>query len=68
MHSKLQAAQEALKLKDMEINKLTKRLAEEKGKLKLQQGLYESVRADRNLFGKQNIEAQDEIAEVSVCE
>ena len=32
--------------------------------LATQQALYEQVRAERNLFGKQHIESQDEIAEM----
>jgi hypothetical protein len=66
-HKKLEEALECNKLKDMENNELQKKIVEEKNKLKLQQALYESVRADRNLFSQQHIEAQDEIAEVSVA-
>lgn len=33
-------------------------------KLKQQQNLYEAVRSDRNLYSKNLIEAQDEIAEM----
>ena len=63
-HKKYDESVEKLKLKDMESNELQKKIIEEKNKLKLQQSLYESVRADRNLFSQQHIEAQDEIAEV----
>ncbi len=38
-----------------------KRISEGETKLKQQQNLYEAVRADRNLYSKNLIEAQDEI-------
>ena len=38
--------------------------AEGEAKLKQQQNLYEAVRPDRNLYSKQLIESQDEIAEM----
>ncbi len=38
--------------------------AELMARLKQQQSLYESVRADRNMYSKQLIESQDEIAEM----
>lgn len=41
-----------------------KKVTEEQAKLKLQQNLYEQVRADRNLFSKQHIQSQDEISEM----
>lgn len=63
-HKKHEEVLEKMKLKDMENNELQKKIIEEKNKLKLQQSLYESVRADRNLFSQQHIEAQDEIAEM----
>ena len=34
------------------------------GRLKQQQNLYEAVRSDRNLYAKNLIESQDEIAEM----
>ncbi len=51
-------------MKDVEAQELGKKVDEEKSKLQLQQDLYEQVRADRNLFSKQHIQSQDEIAEV----
>lgn len=53
-----------MKAKDMEITELQKKVAEEKSKLKAQQALYESVRADRNQFSQQYVEVQDEISEM----
>lgn len=55
---------ESVRLKDLEIGELKKKIEEERARLSTQQALYESVRAERNLFGKQQIESQDEIAEV----
>ena len=55
---------EKLKLKDVNIQELQKKVAEGESKLKQQQQLYESVRADRNHYSKNLIEAQDEIAEM----
>ena len=43
---------------------LQRRIAEGESKLKQQQNLYEAVRADRNLYSKNLIEAQDEIQEM----
>ncbi|CAN0079191.1 unnamed protein product, partial [Sphacelaria rigidula] len=48
----------------MRINELGKKVADWEVKLKQQQQLYESVRSDRNLYSKNLIEAQDEIAEM----
>lgn len=64
MHSKLQETLETLKLKDMEIGELNKTIQEERNKLKLQQNMYEQVRSDRNQFSKQQVQAEDEIAEM----
>jgi len=56
-------ALEEVKLKEMRVNELAKKVAEWEAKLKQQQQLYESVRGDRNVYSKALIEAQDEIAE-----
>jgi len=56
---------ESLKLKDMAAAELAKSLADEQAKLRLQQTLYEQVRSDRNLFSKQQVQSEDEIAELS---
>ncbi|MEW5313648.1 MAG: hypothetical protein WDW38_005199 [Sanguina aurantia] len=57
-------ALEEVKLREMSIIDLQKRINEGEGKLKQQQNLYEAVRADRNLYSKNLIEAQDEIQEM----
>jgi predicted nucleic acid-binding Zn-ribbon protein len=46
------------------ITKLQKKNIEAEGKLKQQQNLYEAVRSDRNLYSKNLLEAQEEIAEL----
>ena len=43
---------------------LQKKIAEGDARLKQQQSLYEAVRSDRNLYSKNLIESQDEIAEM----
>lgn len=53
-----------LQLRQMRINELEKRVSDWEAKIKQQQQLYESVRSDRNLYNKNLIEAQDEIAEM----
>ena len=53
----LQALEE-VKIREMAIIDLQKRIAEGEGRLKQQQNLYEAVRADRNLYSKNLIEAQ----------
>lgn len=57
-------ALEEVKLQDMQIAELQKRILEGETKLKQQQNLYESVRADRNLYSKNLVEAQEEIGEM----
>ena len=61
---KYMQALEEVKLREMAIIDLQKRISEGEGKLKQQQNLYEAVRADRNLYSKNLIEAQDEIQEM----
>lgn len=51
-------------LRQMRINELGNKVSDWEVKLKQQQQLYESVRSDRNLYSKNLIEAQDEIAEM----
>ena len=53
-----------VKLREMTILDLQKKIAEGDAKLKQQQNLYEAVRSDRNLYSKSLIESQDEIAEM----
>ncbi|KAL6745341.1 hypothetical protein V8C86DRAFT_2981251 [Haematococcus lacustris] len=62
--AKYMQALEEVKLREMAIIDLQKRINEGEGKLKQQQNLYEAVRADRNLYSKNLIEAQDEIHEM----
>jgi len=62
--TKYQQALEEVKVREMSIIQLQKRIAEGEAKLKQQQALYEAVRSDRNLYSKNLIESQDEIAEM----
>lgn len=55
---------EKIKLKDVHIMELQKKIVEWESKLKQQQQLYETVRTDRNHYSKSLIESQDEIAEM----
>jgi len=55
---------EDVKLKEMQITDMGKKVTESEQKLKQQQQLYEAVRSDRNLYSKNLIESQDEIAEM----
>lgn len=55
---------EDVKLKEMQITEMGKKVTESEQKLKQQQQLYEAVRSDRNLYSKNLIESQDEIAEM----
>jgi chromosome segregation ATPase len=63
-NAKFAAALEEVKLREMTILDLQKKIAEGDAKLKQQQNLYEAVRSDRNLYSKSLIESQDEIAEM----
>jgi chromosome segregation ATPase len=62
--SKYLQAMEEVKIRENAIADLKKMIAEGEAKLKQQQNLYEAVRSDRNLYSKNLIEAQDEIAEM----
>merc|ERR1711871_841714 len=62
--SKYISAQEEVKLRDLTIVNLRKKIAEGETRLKQQQNLYEAVRSDRNLYAKNLIESQDEIADM----
>lgn len=53
-----------MKLRENQMAELEKKEAEVRARLKQQQQMYEAVRADRNLYSKNLIEAQDEIAEM----
>ena len=55
---------EEVKLRDMQLLQLQKEIGDWEAKLKQQQHLYEAVRSDRNLYSKNLLEAQDQIAEL----
>lgn len=57
-------AEEEGKLKEMRNHDLQKKVHEGETKLNQQQQLYEAVRSERNLYSKNLIESQDEIAEM----
>ncbi len=63
-NAKYMQALEQAKLKEMQLGEMQKKITEGEAKLKQQQQLYEAVRSDRNLYSKNLIEAQDEIAEM----
>merc|ERR1712025_1088020 len=62
--SKYDSQLEETKLKESTIAEMLKQIAELGVKLKQQEQLYETVRSDRNLYSKNLIESQDEIAEM----
>ncbi|GBG34684.1 Cilia- and flagella-associated protein 58 [Hondaea fermentalgiana] len=62
--AKYHQALEQIKLKEMQMGEMQKKVVESENKLKQQQQLYEAVRSDRNLYSKNLIESQDEIAEM----
>ena len=62
--AKFAAVLEEVKLREMTILDLQKKIAEGDVRLKQQQNQYEAVRSDRNLYSKNLIESQDEIAEM----
>ncbi|XP_078268940.1 cilia- and flagella-associated protein 58 [Rhinoraja longicauda] len=55
---------EDIKIFEMQNFDFKKKISEAESKLKQQQNLYEAVRCDRNMYSKNLIEAQDEIAEM----
>lgn len=55
---------EGMKMKENLVFDGKKKILEAEKKLKEQQALYENVRADRNIYSKNLIEAQDEISEM----
>ena len=57
-------AEEEVKVREVQVADLVKRVTEWEGKMKAQMALYEGVRADRNQTSKSLVEAQDEIAEL----
>jgi len=63
-NAKFASALEEVKLREMTILDLQKKISESDARLKQQQHLYEAVRSDRNQYSKNLIESQDEIAEM----
>merc|ERR1719359_2337407 len=55
---------EDIKNRDNKISELKKNLADVRAKLAQQKTAYEAVRTDRNLYSKNLVESQDEIAEM----
>ncbi|GKT33055.1 Cilia- and flagella-associated protein 58 [Aduncisulcus paluster] len=53
-----------VKMRDVTISDLQKKVTESESRLKQQQQLYEAVRADRNIYSKNLIQSQDEITEM----
>eukprot|EP00946_MAST-07B_sp_MAST-7B-sp1_P003352 g3352.t1 len=64
VEARYQKVVDEVKLKEMQITDMGKKVTESEQKLKQQQQLYEAVRSDRNLYSKNLIESQDEIAEM----
>lgn len=62
--AKHNAGVEELKNRDNKISEGRKNLADVQAKLGQQKTAYEAVRTDRNLYSKQLVESQDEIAEM----
>jgi chromosome segregation ATPase len=62
--SRFAQAIDEVKARQIKVLQLQKKIAEGEAKLKQQQNLYEAVRSDRNLYSKNLIESQDEIAEM----
>ena len=52
---------EELKLQELQISELQKKITEDQAKLKHKQNLYDAVRSDRNLYHKQLSDCQEEI-------
>jgi chromosome segregation ATPase len=53
---------EELKLQELQVKELQQKIAEDTGRLKQKQNLYEVVRSDRNLYSKQLVDLQNDIA------
>ncbi|KAJ3186704.1 hypothetical protein HDU85_007524 [Gaertneriomyces sp. JEL0708] len=63
MKEEVAKREEEVKLGEMTMFDQRKKISELERKLKEQQSLYENVRADRNVYSKNLVEAQDEITE-----
>ena len=55
---------EQVKIKNNLITRLQKKNVEQEARLKQQLNLYEAVRSDRNLYSKNLLEAEEEIAQL----
>lgn len=55
---------EEVKIREIRIVDLQKKIGEGETKLKQQQNMYEAIRADRNMYSKNLISAQDGIQEL----
>jgi len=55
---------EEVKIREIKIMDLQKKISDSENKLKQQQNLYEAIRADRNMYSKNLIGAQDSIQEM----
>ena len=52
---------EELKLQELQIGELQKKITEDAGKLKQKQNMYDTIRSDRNSYNKQLTDCQEEI-------
>ena len=64
-HARYYQTVEELKIKNNIIADLQKKNSDLESKLKHQQNLYEAVRSDRNLYSKNQLEAQEEIEDLN---
>ena len=64
-HRNLMQMVEEVKLKKNLLSELKKENIEFEAKLKQQQNLYEAVRSEKNLYSKNLLEAQDDVAELN---
>jgi hypothetical protein len=56
---------EEVRLKKNMLSEMRKENIEFEAKLKQQQNLYEAVRSEKNLYSKNLLEAQDDVAELN---
>lgn len=52
---------EELKLQELQVGELQKKISEDAAKLKHKQNMYDTIRSDRNLYNKQLTDCQEEI-------
>eukprot|EP00884_Botryococcus_braunii_P003023 jgi/Botrbrau1/12721/Bobra.67_1s0084.1 len=62
--TKLEKMDEVEQLRDADITEQQKKIAEAEDRLKQQQKMYEAVRAERNTYSKNLIQAQDEMLDM----